>query len=318
MDENLKTVLSKYDELAKLILEQKIDELSDKINELPPDSQDYSYEAYIQRVVMKETEEQTGLMEEEPQEDLGGLSMREYFSKQSLFDNIDIMNYCAVTLDRNVPSSLIAAIAGNENKDEIRRYAEDMINNAAWSEDEMTDKNDVFEISFSKVKACFSLLVEMNDSSFIQPVLDRFMSYDQTRDFVADAIAEYIGSFPEISVPLLIDTIKNHEADGLTGPCEDLVIILAEMGKDNKSDEIYYALKSAFRAMKNKLYATICLGNYGDGRAVPLLKGYINRNQGKIDRDLFYEILSAIQALGGDTSDINDPFGDFEKKLKKE
>jgi hypothetical protein len=45
-----------------------------------------------------------------------------------------------------------------------------------------------------------------------------------------------------------------------------------------------------------------------------MFKNYINRNQKSIERDLFYEMMSAIQHLGGDISDIQDPFGDFQKK----
>ena len=45
-----------------------------------------------------------------------------------------------------------------------------------------------------------------------------------------------------------------------------------------------------------------------------MFKNYINRNQDTISRELFYEMMSAIQNLGGDISDINDPFGDFQKK----
>ena len=66
--------------------------------------------------------------------------------------------------------------------------------------------------------------------------------------------------------------------------------------------------------MTNKIYAVICLMEYGDGRAIPMLKGYVNRNKHSIDRDLFYEIMSAVQNLGGDISDIEDPFGDFDGK----
>ena len=111
-----------------------------------------------------------------------------------------------------------------------------------------------------------------------------------------------------------VDTLKEHEEDGLAGPCEDLVIILTAIGKANNSEEIYGALRTAFRWMKNKIYAVICLADYGDARAVPMLKSYINRHQDTIERDLFYEMMSAIQNLGGDIEDISDPFGDFRKK----
>ena len=45
-----------------------------------------------------------------------------------------------------------------------------------------------------------------------------------------------------------------------------------------------------------------------------MLKGYVNRNKDTIERDLFYEIMSAVRNLGGDISDIEDPFGDFDGK----
>ena len=66
--------------------------------------------------------------------------------------------------------------------------------------------------------------------------------------------------------------------------------------------------------MEHKVIAAICLGDYGDGRAVPLLKSYLDRHIREIDRQFFYETISAIKRLGGDISDIQDPFRDFSKK----
>ena len=55
MEDSIKNVLIKYDEVAKLILDQKLDELSDQMQDLPVDAEDFSYEEYIQRIVMEET-----------------------------------------------------------------------------------------------------------------------------------------------------------------------------------------------------------------------------------------------------------------------
>jgi hypothetical protein len=143
------------------------------------------------------------------------------------------------------------------------------------------------------------------------------MSYPQTKDFVADSIAGYIEAFPEVSVPFLTYIIETNEDTGLEGPCEDVVIMLTAIGKEHPSEEIYDALRRAFRYMKNKIYAVLCLADYGDKRAASMFKNYINRNQDTIDRELFYEMMSAIQNLGGDISDIHDPFGDFQKKMQQ-
>lgn len=86
---------------------------------------------------------------------------------------------------------------------------------------------------------------------------------------------------------------------------EYLLMALAGIGKNSKSDELYRLLKNMFQTMPNKIIGAICLGNYGDGRAIPALRGYLERNTGSIDRETFYEIKAVIERLGGDTNDLN-------------
>lgn len=314
MEQNVKDVLKKYDEIAGLILEQKVDEFADKMDEKPPEEDDYSYEQYLQRVAMKETEEQSLVMETEPQELLGGKSMNEYFAGLSFDELTQILEFCAIELDRGVPQSVINALVSIEDSREVEEYARRMVKDSAWTEDELKDEDTLFEMEFQKVKASLKVLAGRHDASLIADVLDRFMSYPKTHSFVADSIAEYIESFPDESTKAIIARLDEHKDDGMEGPCEDLVIMLTNIGKEKKSDDIYDALRVAFRCMTNKIYAVICFADYGDDRAVPLLKNYINRHQKDISRDLFYEMMSAIQNLGGDIEDVSDPFGDFQKK----
>ncbi|MBR1798031.1 MAG: hypothetical protein IJ757_08515 [Clostridiales bacterium] len=314
IDQKIIDVLKRYDEIAGLILEQKVDEFADKMDEKPPEEDDVTYEQYLQRVAMQETEEQSLLMEQEPQESLDGLTMNEFFAKLSFAELTEILEFCATELDRGVPQSVVNALVGIEDSDEVASYARMMVRNSAWAEEELKDENVLFEMEFQKVKASLKILAGRHDASLIDDVLDRFMSYDRTHSFVADSIAEYIESFPEESVPAIITRLEEHKDDGMEGPCEDLVVMLTNIGKEKKSEDIYNALRLAFRSMTNKIYAVICFADYGDDRAVPMLKNYINRHQGDISRELFYEMMSAIQNLGGDIEDISDPFGDFRKK----
>ena len=319
MDDGIRQVLAKYNELAKLILDQKLDEMADKMEDVPKDSDELSYEQYLQNLVMAETDEQMALMEDEEDELLDGMSMRDYFAGLSVEELLDIQEYCAVNLDGKQPKSLTEALIekaeiNDEVYEQLRTYAAKTIGGAAWTEDELKDEDKIFEIEFTKVKACLELLIELRDGSMVAAILDRFLSYPETRDFVADSIAGYVEAFPEVSVPFIIGKIEDNTDSGLTGPFEDLVIILSRIGKVTPSEDIYLTLKHAFRYMTNKIYAVICLMEYGDGRAIPMLKGYVNRNKDSIDRDLFYEIMSAVQNLGGDISDIEDPFGDFDGK----
>lgn len=313
MDANIIDVLKRYDEIAELILEQKIDEFADKMDEKPPEDDDVTYEQYLHRVAMKETEEQSLLMEEEPQEALNGMSMNEYFATLPFEQLTEILEYSAVELDRGVPQSVINALVGLDEAQKVESYARIMVREAAWTEEELGNPDVLFEMEFQKVRASLKVLAGRHDATLIPDVLDRFMSYPQTHSFVADSIAEYIESFPEEAPSELISRLEEHKDDGMLGPCEDLVVILTNIGKEKKSEEIYNALRMAFRSMENKIYAVICFADYGDERAVNLLKNYINRHQDSISRELFYEMMSAIQNLGGDIEGVEDPFGDFRK-----
>ena len=314
IDQKIIDVLKRYDEIAGLILEQKVDEFADKMDEKPPEEDDVTYEQYLHRVAMQETEEQSLLMEAEPQEALGGLSMNEFFAKLSFAELTEILEYCATELDRGVPASVVNALVNIDDAAMVEGYARTMVRESAWRDEEMDNEDKLFEMEFQKVKASLKILSGRRDATLLDDVLDRFMSYERTHSFVADSIAEYIESFPDEAPAKLIDRLKEHMDDGMEGPCEDLVVMLTNIGKEKKSEQIYDALRMAFRSMTNKIYAVICFADYGDDRAVPLMKNYINRHQTDIPRELFYEMMSAIQNLGGDIEDISDPFGDFTKK----
>jgi len=314
MDDKIKQILKRYDELVGLILDQKVDEFADKMYEKPDGEDDEAFETYIQRMAALETEAQTRIMENEPNELLDGKNMYEFFAGMDADQLTEVLVYAAEELDRGIPDSVAAALASSKEADKVRAFAYKTVEDAAWTDEELKEDDGLFEMQFQKAKACLSILARMGDDGMVKPVIERFMSYPQTRDFVADAIAEYLEEFPETTIPLIIEELNEHEEDGLTGPCEDLVIIMTNIGKKEASEEIYSALRRAFRYMTNKIYAVICLADYGDDRAIPMLKSYINRHQDTIERDLFYEIMSAVQKLGGDISDISDPFGDFQKK----
>lgn len=316
MTDEIKDILKRYDEIGALILEQKLDEFGDRLGQVPEGSDAASFEEYIQDVAREETEKATKALETEPDDRLGGRSLRDVFDGMTLEEKEEALEYSAVTLDRGVPNSLIQSIA-EDDREKVRDYCSSLIGNSAWTEEELDDADKLFEIEYQKVKACLDVLIEMKEFCFVKAVIDRFTSYPKTKEFVAESIKDYVVGSAEVSVPILTDLIENELDTGLEGPAEDLVIMLAEIGMAHPSEEIYQTLRHAFRAMTNKIYAVICLAEYGDDRAVPLMKNYINRHQDSIGRDLFYEMMSAIQKLGGDISDINDPFGDFTCKSQK-
>ena len=183
MTDEIKEILARYDEIEALILEQKIDEFGDQVGQVPEGSDAASFEEYIQDVAREETEKATLALESEPDERLGGKSLRDVFDAMTLDEKVEALEYSAVTLDRGVPHSLIASIACDD-RDAVRDYCSSVIGNSAWTEEELDDEDKLFEIEYQKVKACLDVLIEMKESCFVKAVIDRFMSYPKTGEEV--------------------------------------------------------------------------------------------------------------------------------------
>ena len=187
-DPSLEDVLKRYDEIGALILEQKLDEFGDKLDQKPEGVDDATYEEYIQRLAKEETDVATDKLENEPDEKLGDKSMRQIWDEMSFEEKTEALEFSSLNLDRGVPKSLIASIAA-EPSDMVRDYCGRIIGECAWTEEELSDEDVLFEMQFQKAIACFKILIQMNEPCFIKAVIDRYMSYGQTREFVAESIA---------------------------------------------------------------------------------------------------------------------------------
>ncbi len=147
MREDIKELLKRYDEIGALILEQKLDEFGDKLDQKPDDVDDTTYEEYIQRLAKEETDEATAKLENEPDERLGDKSMRQVMDELSFEEKTEALEYAALNLDRGVPQSLIGSIA-TEPADMVRDYCGKVIGECAWTEEELSDENVLFEMQF--------------------------------------------------------------------------------------------------------------------------------------------------------------------------
>lgn len=176
------------------------------------------------------------------------------------------------------------------------------------------EDDDAFRRKLAVDLAALRVLGQWTYEPAIEPVLNRFCDLAEPDEYIADGVKAFVIPFGDKMVPEIAARIDGAAAAGLKGPFEYLVIYLTQIGRAEPDEEIFLSLKKAFRSMEHKVIASICLGDYGDGRAVPLLKSYLDRHVREIDRQFFYETVSAIKRLGGDISDIQDPFRDFSPK----
>ena len=228
-------------------------------------------------------------------------------------DVMDIFAIAADLIDGDMPDQLMLRVGafGEASSDMLVKMA--LTHN--WSAGEGED-DDIFRSKLAVDLAALRVLGQWTYEPAIEPVLNRFCELSDPDEYVADAVKSFVVPFADTIISELSARIEGACASGLKGPFEYLVIYLTEIGRAEPDEEIFQSLKRAFRSMEHKVIAAICLGDYGDGRAVPLLKSYLDRHIREIDRQFFYETISSIKRLGGDVSDIQDPFNDFSSKKK--
>lgn len=128
--------------------------------------------------------------------------------------------------------------------------------------------------------------------------LDNEKSDERTIDLVFDAI----GKLGEIAIEPLIVLLENCERKGHL--YQTLIDTLAATASNHKSERVYKLLKSYFRSSESKSVESGALAIYGDGRAVPAIRGYVEQHLEKLTYQEFIEFENDVWMLGGDMSDL--------------
>jgi hypothetical protein len=136
----------------------------------------------------------------------------------------------------------------------------------------------------------------------IEPLLELLYSLHDKDELIAEEISDALSDIGMLSIKTASQRLEAAQKIGFVE--EHLLSLLTYTEDSLKSDDILKCLKSTFRKMDNKILGSMYLADYGDGRAIPALRGYVEKNIETIDRDTFYAIKSAIEMLGGNIDDI--------------
>jgi len=222
--------------------------------------------------------------------ELNDESPLEYINSiSSLDDLVEMFIDIAAVSDIGVPDILI---------DRLREYGEpaaDKLFNfiKEWLENKEPDKVSAVSQAVYAI-GCFRY--KEYRQKLIALLLECFKD-----DYISEAICAAI---VEYDVDILEDLIKAFNATQQPEVQEYLLTCVGEISKENQSDEIFYFLKHAFRVVSNIKVAAEVIGDYGDGRAIPLLRGYILKNIKELDRVTFNHIRGVIKKLGGEIDDL--------------
>jgi len=181
---------------------------------------------------------------------------------------------------------------------------EKLILDEVW--ESRSETSEAAEFSVAIIASFIRLLADWQCFENDHRLLAHFVATNQPDERIADAMRYYLVASGRQVTPALIQNLRKHlEQDGEAAPAfEYLLIALTDIGKESPEEAIFSCLRDCFKKMKNKVIAAICLGDYGDGRGVQVLKGWLDRHPEEHDRQLISEMLSSIRRLGGDITDV--------------
>lgn len=235
-----------------------------------------------------------------PNEDIGGVSPRDYFNTITELDQlIELFKMAAKLCDNDIPDPLLDRLH-SFNDDAVNGLLELALDNKfLYDDDEQI-------ISVMAIKT----LGKWKATSSLEPLIKLMFEIDREMDLVIEEILSAMVEMGQSAANRIMEILNESSNIGCLE--EYLLDTLVKMGVTEKDrsfyDLIYRSIKSTFNKMENKLFGAICLGNLGDGRAIPVLRGFIEKNLNTIDYETFLEVKASIHRLGGNIDDINVQF----------
>ncbi len=136
----------------------------------------------------------------------------------------------------------------------------------------------------------------------VLPLITIIESSEAGTELMKETARDALADIGQAAVSSIVQEMSSGNRSEET--CEYLAMSLAEIGRDHPTDEIYSALKNAFNMLEDKVVTAACLAKYGDGRAIPALRGYLQKSGENISREAFYDIVSSVRLLGGRIDDL--------------
>jgi len=222
--------------------------------------------------------------------EIGNTTPREYIeSLVSLEELVELFIEIASESDVGVPDSLVDRLK------EHGKLAADMLFDFVKESWDSKDQRKSFAIS-QAVYTIGCLRCDEYKQKLISLLIDSCKD-EMISEVICAAITQYDDT-------ILEDLISTFHATDQASLQEHLLTCVAEISKEHKSDEIFNFLKTAFRVVSNLKLTVEVLGDYGDGRAIPLLRGYILKNIKEMDKATFDHMRAIIKKLGGEINDL--------------
>lgn len=223
---------------------------------------------------------------------LDGISPKEYIASVSKTDDlIDLFTQAALGCDRDIPNALTEALIAAGSK------VYDILLDIAFNKENRNHEENVVIPA-----AAIFVLGKTNSMEVLEKLIVLLKDCTEEDALIMESITNAIKHYGVKALEFVSKVIQKE--DNIDFRTEYLIMILPELSKDSRSDEIYRLLKNSFLIMDNKILGASALAEYGDGRAIPAMRGFLEKNASKLDRETFYEIKKSIEILGGNIEGI--------------
>lgn len=230
--------------------------------------------------------------------ELGGLTPVQYYdSLDSIQDLLELLSFFMKRVEFKLPPKFELRIKGLDS------------NSISYLHDALSVMKPGDGDAFSEDQEAVLRMIEILAlPEFTDGLLNFLDCLDYERH--SKMIIKIMQIIQGIGKPALDQLIQAMERTG-SSPDERMKLvymaIIADIGKDNKSEWIYRLLKDQFRrsADKDKVMISDILTLYGDGRAVTAMREYVERNKRQLSKNNYLEFRSNIIMLGGSVGDLD-------------
>ena len=145
-----------------------------------------------------------------------------------------------------------------------------------------------------------STLGRMGLYSSVEPMIRLLSDYIEDKS-KSEYLEEALKNIGAPAIEPIITALENQNF----GEFEfSLLYVLAYVGSKAKDERIYRLIRTAFKTANDKMPAIVCFAAYKDGKAVTLLRSYLEKNAESLSKHVLYVLLETIRDLGGEVKEF--------------
>jgi HEAT repeat protein len=270
-----------YSELFKSLNSKMVEDFENKMSNLTPENEKQfmsNMDNELNKINLK-----LDKWSDEKNVFLENKTPNEYFSNLNDKEIFEIFIIFSKETELNLPKFFKTKLKSEYCINKLIEYS---------TNNENLDNEDIYLLQIESIRTLG--ILESKES--IKPLIEFMQTLSNEHENIMDIISESLAKIGTDCIEPLLLILESRSNINLCN--EYMLNTLAKIGKNNKDDRIYKLLRNIFRNTSKKTFVTLLLGDYGDGRAIPLLKGYVAKNN-DIDNELLYEIKYVVEKLGG-------------------